>query len=101
MLLLKLVMFLLTLKTLLMAGIQRVLAKLKSWVLISSSWNLTLEAGQVEQKVAKEKADVVRVRNDYNRRVGGLEVLQKQFDTTADAALKAEIEKVMEVLQWC
>ena len=57
---------------------------------------LTLEAGQVEQKVAKEKADVVRVRNDYNRRVGGLEVLQKQFDTTADAALKAEIEKVME-----
>lgn len=57
---------------------------------------LTLEAGQVEQKVAKEKADVVRVRNDYNRRVGGLEVLQKQFDTTTDAALKSEIEKVME-----
>jgi len=57
---------------------------------------LTLEAGQVEQKVVKEKADVVRVRNDYNRRVGGLGVLQTQLDATTDAALKAEIEKVME-----
>lgn len=57
---------------------------------------LTLEAGQVEQKVVKEKADVVRVRNDYNRRVGGLGVLQTQLDATTDVALKGEIEKVME-----
>ncbi len=57
---------------------------------------LALEAGQVEQKVAKEMADVVRVRADYNRKVGGLEVLQNKLDTTTDEALKAQIETVME-----
>lgn len=57
---------------------------------------LTLEAGQVEQKVAKEKADVVRVRSDYNRRLGGLSVLQQRLDTTTEGPVKAEIEAVME-----
>lgn len=56
---------------------------------------LTLEAGKVEEKVKKEKADVVRVRNEYNNRIGGLEVLQKRLETTTDAAVIAEIEAVM------
>lgn len=57
---------------------------------------LTLEAGQVEEKVKKETADVVRVRTDYNRRLGGLGVLQQRLDETTDEALRSQIEQVME-----
>ena len=57
---------------------------------------LTLEAGTVEEQLKKEAADVVRVRKEYNDKVGGLEVLQKRLETQTDPTVIAEYERVIE-----